>query len=178
MPPVPRRIHQGTARIRDYGAAPLTRNEQPDAATGNHPDQNRGARRRSRSIRFSDSEWTLIEQAAARQGLAAAELVRASARALAEEKPSEQSPDALSPGHIALIEATWRAVHVLATLATRQMPYQDIDDLVGESHNAMRQTMTDDPDRADPGEAPSDVLQKRRGKARRARGGGRRSVWF
>ena len=133
----------------------MTRNEQPDPATANHPDQNRGARRRSRSIRFSDSEWALIEQAAARQGLTAPEFVRASARALAEQKSSERSPAALSPGHIALIEATWRAVHLLATLATRQMRYEDIDDLVGEAHIAMRQTMTDDPDRAGLGEGPA-----------------------
>ena len=65
---------------------------------------------------------------------------------LAEKKPSEQSPTALSPGHITLIEATWRAVHLLATLATKQMRYEDIDDLVGEAHNAMRQIMTDDSD--------------------------------
>ena len=35
------------------------------------------------------------------------------------------------------------------------MPYEDIDDLVGKAHNAMRQTVTDDPDRTPPGEALS-----------------------
>ena len=155
----------------------MTRNRPPDPATGNHPDQNRGARRRSRSIRFSDSEWALIEQAAARQGITAPELIRASARALAEEKPSGQPQAALSPGHVALIEATWRAVHLLATLATRQMRYDDIDDLVGEAHTAMRQTMADDPDRGGPGEAPSPGRRQRKGKARRGRDGPRPDLY-
>lgn len=51
-------------------------------------------------------------------------------------------PASLSPGHIALFEAAWRAVHMLATIATRQMRYQEIDELVGAAHNAMRETMT------------------------------------
>ena len=156
----------------------MTRKQQPEPPNANHPDQDRGARRRSRSIRFSDPEWALIEQAAARQGLTAPELIRASVRARAEEKPSEQSPTALSPGHIALIEATWRAVHLLATLATRQMRYEDIDDLVGEAHNAMRQTMTDDPDQTPPGEAPSTERRKPKGKTPRLRHAGPGSDFF
>ncbi|MDE0497223.1 MAG: hypothetical protein OXH86_07705 [Acidimicrobiaceae bacterium] len=156
----------------------MTHHDQRNPQTGNHPDQHRGERRHPHSIRFSNSEWAMIEQVAVEHGITPAELVRVRTLALAEKRLLEPPADPLSPGHIALIEATWRAVHLLATLATRQMRYEDIDDLVGESHNAMRQTMTDDPDRADPGEAPSDVLKKRRGKTRRVRGAGRRSVWF
>ena len=115
----------------------MTGNAQQDPGTRKRIEPNRGAPRHSRSIRFSASEWTLIVQAAARRGLTAPELVRSGARALAEDRLFEHPPASLSPGHIALIEATYRAVHLLATLATRKMRYQEIDDLVGAAHNAM-----------------------------------------
>ena len=147
--------HLGTVRSRKHGAALLTRNDQRDPATGNHPDRNAGERRHPHAIRFSDSEWTLVEQAATRRGLTPAELVRLSARALAEQPLPEQSPAPLSPGHIALIEATYRAVHLLAALATGKMRYENIDDLVGAAHNAMLKIMKQDPVRAVPGQSPS-----------------------
>lgn len=148
----------------------MTRSDPQDPETRSRPERTHGEPRQTRSIRFSASEWTLIEQAAARQGLSAPEIVRASARALAEEKPSEQSPAALSPGHVALIEATWRAVHLLASLATRHMRYEDIDDFVGAAHNAMIETMNKGPDRTHPGEAPSAGRRQRNDKAGRVRG--------
>lgn len=138
---------------------------QPASGAGHYPDQRRGEPLRPRTVRFSGAEWALVEQAAARQGLTARGLVRASARAFAEKKPSERLPAALSPGHLALIEAPWRAVHLLATLATRQMRYEEIDDLGVEAHNAMRQIMTGDPDRTPPGKAPSLRRRQPKGKA-------------
>jgi len=161
------------------GAADPARDGRPDPATGNRADRNHAARRRRRSIGFADPEWTLIEQAAARKGLTAPELIRLGAVALAEERLfehppvppageplSEPPPVALSPGHIALIEATWRAVDLLATLATRQMTYHEIDTLLGAARNAMIEAMNKGPDRMPPEEAPAASRQKPGGKAR------------
>ncbi|MCY4431816.1 MAG: hypothetical protein OXC11_15700 [Rhodospirillales bacterium] len=154
---------------RPSGSPARNRDDRPDPATGNHPDRNRGARRHPRTIRFSHSEWALIEQAAGRQGLGTAELVRSGALALAEERLSGHPPASLSTGHLALVETTWRAVHLLATLATRHLPCRDIDDLVGAAHHAMLDTMHDGPDRTVPGQAPSDHGRQRHDKAGRAR---------
>ena len=92
---------------RPSGSPARSRDDRPEPATGNHPDRNRGARRHPRTIRFSHSEWALVEQATTRQGLTPAELIRASTRALAAQRLPEHAPASLAPGHIALIEATW-----------------------------------------------------------------------
>ena len=136
--------------------APMpTRNDRQDDRTTNRPKRYSGARRYPHSIRFSDSEWAAIEQAAAGKGLSVSEFIRASLRALAGDQFFEPSPAALSPGHLALIEDTWRAVHLLATLATRQVSYRDIDDLIDAARNAMTETMNHGPDSTVPGEPPS-----------------------
>ena len=49
------------------------------------------------------------------------------------------------------------------------MRHEDIDDLVGEAHNAMRQIMTYDPHRTPPGDAPSPGRRHPSGKAQRVR---------
>ena len=92
----------------------------------------------------------MIEQAAAGHGLTPAELVRVRTLAVAEKRLLDPPPASLSPGHIALFEAAWRAVHMLATIATRQIRYQEIDELVGAAHNAMRETVNEDPERTVP----------------------------
>lgn len=154
----------------DRPSASPARDEPPDPATRNRPDRNRGALpRRSHSIRFSDPEWSLIEQAAGRHGLSAPELIRLAAVALAQERLPEHPPVSLSSGHIALIEATWRAVNLLATIATRKMPYQEIDNLVAAAQNAMLQTMNKGPQRNPPHDAPSTGRRKLKRRARRAR---------
>ena len=99
-----------------WGALKMTINDRKDAKTSNKRRENRGVARRSHSIRFADSEWNLIERAAARQGVPAGEFARSGALAAAEERIAELPPAALSPGHLALIESTWRMAYVLATL--------------------------------------------------------------
>jgi hypothetical protein len=87
--------------------------------------------------------------------------------------PSSGSPSTLRPAvagtHIALIEGTWRLARLLATLATRQTRYENIDDLVAVARNAMRRIMTDDPDRTPPGKAPSPGRRQPKGKERHVR---------
>ncbi len=125
----------------------MSGNDRKDSGTGNRPGENPGAARRPRSIRFSDSEWNLIERAAARHGIPAGELVRAGALALAEDRLGESPPETLSPGHLALIETTCRMVYVLATLNRDRMldarREKELDDIVSAAHRVMAETMED-----------------------------------
>lgn len=79
------------------------------------PDEKNADPRTPRSIRFSDSEWTKIEEAAKERGMTAAELVRHAAISLAEDN-LPGSNDALTPGHVAQIERMYRGVYLLSTL--------------------------------------------------------------
>ena len=113
--------------------------------TGNGSDDPR----RPHSIRFADSEWRLVEAAALRQGIPAGELVRAAALTAAGERLEKPAEAVLAPGHLALIEATYRAVYVLATLGRERMIDDgrdyDLDDLVREARKTMLETMEEGP---------------------------------
>ena len=127
----------------------MARIDHKNPETRNEPGNNSGEARRPHSIRLSDSEWSLIEQAVARHGLSAGKLVRSGALATVEDRLGESPPATLSTGHIALIEATYRAAYVLATLNREQLldagRENDLHDLVAEAHNAMAETMNEGP---------------------------------
>ena len=112
--------------------------------------QKRSGARHSHSIRFSDSEWRLVEQAASRHGIPAGEFVRSGALAAAEGTPPGSPAGNLSAGHGALIEAIYRAVYVLATINREQLieagRQEDIDQIVAEARKAMAQTINETPD--------------------------------
>ena len=113
--------------------------------TGSEPDRKRGDARKPRSIRFADSEWKLVERAAARHGIPSGELVRAGALALAEDRLGEPPPATLSKGHAALVEATYRLVYVMATLRREDLlgagRETELDDLIAEARRTMAETM-------------------------------------
>ena len=67
------------------------------------------ARRRSRSVRFLDSEWERIEAFAEARGLTGSEFVRYAALAATADRG--EATGRLAP----LIETTFRATHILAT---------------------------------------------------------------
>ena len=79
-----------------------------------------GNARTSRTIRFSDPEWEQVEIAASRCGSSPAEFVRNAALAAAERDAGSE-PAGLPPGIVALIESTYRAVYLLATLKRDEM---------------------------------------------------------
>ena len=112
--------------------------------------QKRSAKRHSHSIRFSDSEWCLVEQAASRHGISAGEFVRSGALAAAEGTPPGSPEGNLSAGHAALIEAIYRAVYLLATINREQLIEAgrrgDIDRIVAEARDAMAQVMNETQD--------------------------------
>ena len=127
----------------------MPRSDRNSPATRRKPDPKRSDARRPHSIRFSDSEWKLVERAAARHGVAVGELVRSSAVAAAEDRLGAAPPAMLSPGHLALIEATWRMAYVLATQNREQLlddgREEDLDELVADAHEIMRETMNAGP---------------------------------
>lgn len=108
-------------------------------------DARAGDPRRARSIRFSDSEWQLVEDVALHQGIPAGQFVRAVMLAAAEERVQRPDPAPISPGHLALIDATYRGVYLLATLSRERMldagREKDLDELVEEARRAMRGTI-------------------------------------
>ena len=127
----------------------MPRNDRSNPGTGSKPAGNRSDARRPRSIRFSDSEWTLIERAAARHGIPAGELVRSAALARAEDRLGEAPPATVSPGHLALLETRWRMVYVLATLNRDDLLAdgrgKELDDLVAAARRTMSETMSEGP---------------------------------
>ncbi len=78
-----------------------------------------------REIRFSDSEWKRVQTAAAEHGSPAAEFIRDVVLVAAESKIGTGSA-MLTPGHIALIERTYRCAHILATLKRDDMSMTDV----------------------------------------------------
>ncbi len=105
--------------------------------------------RRSRTIRFSDSEWQLVEDAALRQGIPASQLVRAATLAAAEERLDRPAEAAVPPGYLALIEDIYRGVYLLTTLRgeelIREKRKRQLDSIVKDGRLAMKETMDEGP---------------------------------
>ncbi len=127
----------------------MARNARKAGGKSNGSGERAGDPRRSRTIRFSDSEWQLVEDAALRQGIPASQLVRAVTLAAAEERLDRPTGAAITPGHLALIEATYRAVYVLATINRDEMldaeRGKELDEIVEEARTTMAETMDEVP---------------------------------
>ena len=86
-----------------------------------------------------------------RHGIAAGELVRAGAGAiaLAEDRLGESPPATLSPGHLVLIEAIYRSVYLMATLERERLidsgRGDDVEALIDAARKTMAETMQESP---------------------------------
>ena len=113
------------------------------------PAENPSDPRTPHSIRFSGSEWSLVERAAALHGIPAGELVRYGALAAAEERLGEPPPAILSSGHAALIEAAYRMVYMMATLDRGRLldagRGKELEDLIAAARRTMAETMDEGP---------------------------------
>jgi len=85
----------------------VTKSDPTEPKSGDAPTANQGAARRTRGIRFSDSEWEEVKAAAELHDVPAAEFVRT--RILDAARGA--TPASLTP----LIERTFRYAYVLAT---------------------------------------------------------------
>ena len=127
----------------------MARSDPKSPATATKTSQVRSEARRPRSIRFADSEWNLIGQAALRHGVPAGELVRAGAITLAEDRLGESLAATLSPGHLTLIEDIYRFVYVMATLERERLldsgRGDEVEALIDAARKTMSQTMEEGP---------------------------------
>ncbi len=88
----------------------MTRTDRTEPESGDAPAANQGAARRTRGIRFSDSEWQEVKAAAERHDVPAAEFVRTKILDIARGRAGAAAAS-LTP----LIERTFRYTFVLAT---------------------------------------------------------------
>ena len=127
----------------------MARNDARNNRTAKNSGDSPGDARRPHSTRFSDSEWALIEDAALRYGVSAGEIVRSGALAAAGERLGAPLPATVSPGHLALIEATFRTVYVLATLRRDELldagRVKLLDEVVDAARSVMAETMNEGP---------------------------------
>lgn len=105
-----------------------TENDPADAPTDESGNKDSGVnlpeRRLPRSIRFSESEWKLIEEVAKNRGMAAAELARHAAVGYASGRLAtnpEGDFSALQLKIAAQVERIYNGVYLLATLKRDEM---------------------------------------------------------
>ena len=105
--------------------------------------------RRSRTIRFSDSEWQLVEDAALRQGIPASQLVRAATLAAAEDRLDRPAGAAITPGHVALIEDIYRGVYLLTTIRQEELLAEkrnkQLDSILEDGRLSMAEALGEEP---------------------------------
>ena len=111
----------------------MTENDPIAMEADGNPEETRNETRTPRGIRFSDSEWERVKLAAVKQDIPASEFARNAALGLAEDKTDRDSVS-LTPGHVALIERTYRRAYILSTLKRDEMIREgrgrEVDDIV------------------------------------------------
>ena len=117
----------------------MTENGPKAAETDASANEKDAVPRTPRSIRFSDSEWAKVEQAAKDHGMTAAVLVRHAAISLAEGRLSTDSA-VLAPCIAAQIERIYRGVYLLSTLKRDEMlskgQKEELDRIIKDAHNS------------------------------------------
>lgn len=110
----------------------------PDTPRSRAENDERGVKsRRARSIRFSDSEWETVENAAAARGLNTAEFVRHATLGVASGRYGTDQ-GAVPARYTELIERIFRGTHILVTLKRdeliREGRGEELDELVKATH--------------------------------------------
>ena len=104
--------------------------------------EKRSHARTARTLRFSDFEWELVQNAARRSGIAAAEFIRNAALSTAEDKSA-----AIPPGISAQIERIYRGVYLLSTLKRDEMVregrQEELDRTMGAARESQASLMGD-----------------------------------
>ena len=133
-----------------------------EAAVGENAAEKAGDARKTRGIRFSESEWDEVKRAAQADGSPAAEFVRERILALARAPESAEAGPAV-PSLSPLIERMFRYTWFLATekrdAMMREGREKELDALVAEArafHDSLRQ------ERRDPALVPRSGVQGER----------------
>ena len=98
----------------------VTENDPIDAENDAAQDERQGAARKPRGIRFSDSEWDEVKNAAQQHGVPAAEYVRERILDMARN-PNGAGSAAIPADLVPLIERTFRYTYMLATKMRDEM---------------------------------------------------------
>ena len=103
-------------------------------------------RRTPRTIRFTDSEWANVSQAAAAANISTATFARnAILNAIAE--PAAASGSALPPGILELVKRTYRSAYILSTLKRddmiREGRQEQLENTVRAARDAEAQVLGD-----------------------------------
>ena len=109
--------------------------------TATNPHKNTAAPRKSRTVRFSDSEWKQVETAAKERAMPAAQFVRRAALRLSGTDPTPDSAN-LPPEIVALIESTYRYAYIAATLKRDELIREQRGDEVNAVVRAARESQT------------------------------------
>ena len=92
----------------------MTENDPTGSGTDEGEDQRQGAARRNRGVRFSDSEWKEVKQAAETLGITPAEFVRDKVLDVIRN-PTDADSVAIPADLAPLIERMFRYTYMLAT---------------------------------------------------------------
>ena len=98
----------------------MTKNDTTVPKTGEGEERQQGATRRNRGVRFSDSEWKVVKQAAEAAGITPAEFVRERVLDLVRN-PVDAESVSIPANLVPLIERTFRYTYMLATRMRDEM---------------------------------------------------------
>ena len=122
----------------------MSEDDRSEASVDENAPGRAGDARKTRGIRFSESEWEEVKTAAAEHEMPAAEFVRERILALARE-PESGGVSAMAPSLAPLIERMFRYTWFLATerrdAMVREGREEEIDALVAEAkalHESLR----------------------------------------
>ena len=103
-------------------------------------------RRTPRTIRFTDSEWANVSQAAAAANISTATFAR-NAILNAITEPAAASGSALPPGILELVKRTYRSAYILSTLKRddmiREGRQEEIERTIQAAREAQAQVLGD-----------------------------------
>ena len=105
--------------------------DRKEAGADDH--EKRADTRRSKTIRFADLEWELVERAAANRGIPAAEYVRNAAMDAAEGRTA-----ALDAEMVETIRRIYRSTYIVATLKRDEMLREGREDEIDQVVEAAR----------------------------------------
>ena len=114
----------------------MTNNDPIDPSSAATDDAQQGTARKNRGVRFSDSEWEEVRQAAQSRGITPAEFVRERILELVRN-PTAVDSVPISADLVPLIERTFRYTYMLATKMRDDMADQgkaeELERLVSEA---------------------------------------------
>ena len=122
----------------------MTENGPIEPETNESGDPGQGGARRTRGIRFSDSEWEEVKKAAEKHDVPAGKLVRDTVLDLARGRTGAAS-GALPPSVASLLESTYRGVYILSTLKREEMLREgrdkELNEIVQAARNAQAEAL-------------------------------------